>query len=202
VEGIRKRLTYANVMATIAVFVALGGASYAAIKLPKNSVGTRQIKKNAITTAKIKNRAVTGAKLRMGTLGTVPSAERAASAANADALGGLPPSAFAGSAQITRGSASLVPATPQTIITLPGGFSLLTQPGDSEKVTMKAAPGAEWTIASETNEVTTLGGSPTIPLTGNLETYVALSPDAPARWAITCYYNFTASTFDCVAVGG
>lgn len=36
---IRGKLTYANVMATIAVFIALGGASYAAIKLPKNSVG-------------------------------------------------------------------------------------------------------------------------------------------------------------------
>ena len=36
----RPRVTYANVMATIAVFVALGGASYAAIAVPRNSVGT------------------------------------------------------------------------------------------------------------------------------------------------------------------
>jgi hypothetical protein len=57
------RFTYANVMATIAVFVALGGASYAAIKLPKNSVGSKQIKKNAITAAKVKNEAITPAKL-------------------------------------------------------------------------------------------------------------------------------------------
>ena len=49
------RLTYANVMATVAVFIALGGASYAAIKLPKNSVGTKQIKKNAVTSSKVKN---------------------------------------------------------------------------------------------------------------------------------------------------
>jgi hypothetical protein len=33
----RPKLTYANVMATIAVFIALGGASYASLKLPKNS---------------------------------------------------------------------------------------------------------------------------------------------------------------------
>jgi len=46
VSKIRANLTYANVMATIAVFIALGGSSYAAIRLPANSVGTIQIKKN------------------------------------------------------------------------------------------------------------------------------------------------------------
>jgi hypothetical protein len=51
----RPRLTYANVVATIAVFLALGGASYAAFKLPKNSVGTRQIKKNAVNSSKVAN---------------------------------------------------------------------------------------------------------------------------------------------------
>src|SRR4051794_23527028 len=50
---LRSRLTYANVMATIAVFIALGGGAYAAIKLPANSVGTKQIKKKAVTPAKI-----------------------------------------------------------------------------------------------------------------------------------------------------
>ena len=54
---------------TIAVFVALGGASYAATKLPKNSVGSKQIKKDAVTAAKIKNGAVTGAKIETGSLG-------------------------------------------------------------------------------------------------------------------------------------
>ena len=52
---LRGRLTYANVMATAAVFIALGGASYAATQLPKNSVGTKQLKKNAVNSAKVKN---------------------------------------------------------------------------------------------------------------------------------------------------
>jgi hypothetical protein len=77
------KLTYANVMATIAVFVALGGAGYAATKLPQNSVGTRQIKNNAITGAKIKNGAVSGAKIDLAGLGQVPSAANATSAATA-----------------------------------------------------------------------------------------------------------------------
>jgi hypothetical protein len=38
-----RRLTYANVVATLALFVALGGASYAAIQLSANSVGTTQL---------------------------------------------------------------------------------------------------------------------------------------------------------------
>ncbi len=80
---IRGKLTYANVMATIAVFIALGGASYAAVKLPKNSVGSEQIKNGAITGAKIKNGAVTGAKIDLAGLGQVPSAGTATSATNA-----------------------------------------------------------------------------------------------------------------------
>lgn len=62
------RLTYANVMSTTAVFLALGGVSYAATALPKNSVGPTQIKKNGVTTADIKNNAVTGAKVKNGSL--------------------------------------------------------------------------------------------------------------------------------------
>lgn len=53
VGRLRTRLTYANVMATIAVFLALGGGAYAAIKLPANSVGTKQIKRRAVTPAKL-----------------------------------------------------------------------------------------------------------------------------------------------------
>jgi hypothetical protein len=37
------RLTYANVVATVALFIALGGASWAAISLPADSVGSRQL---------------------------------------------------------------------------------------------------------------------------------------------------------------
>ena len=65
-QTIRRNLTYANVMATVAVFLALGGS---AIALSKNSVGTRQLKKNAVTTKKIKNNAVTAAKIRSGSIG-------------------------------------------------------------------------------------------------------------------------------------
>jgi hypothetical protein len=50
---IAARLTYANVTATIALFIALGGGAYAATKLPRNSVGSAQIKTGAITPPKL-----------------------------------------------------------------------------------------------------------------------------------------------------
>jgi hypothetical protein len=83
-KHLRSKLTYANVMATIAVFIALGGASYAAVALPKNSVGTKQIVKEAVTAAKIKNGAVTGSKIALSSLGTVPSAATSTRAGIAD----------------------------------------------------------------------------------------------------------------------
>lgn len=54
-RGITSRLSYSNVMATVAVFVALGGSSYAAVRLSKNSVTSRAIAPNAVTSSKVKN---------------------------------------------------------------------------------------------------------------------------------------------------
>lgn len=123
-KKIRARLTFANVVACMALFIALGGVGYAATKLPKNSVGAKQLKNNAVTTAKLKakavtaaklgagavraanlgagavgtaalaNGAVTGAKVDTGSLGTVPSATRAATAGDASTLQGRPAGAF------------------------------------------------------------------------------------------------------------
>lgn len=50
---IKKRASYANVVSTIALFVALGGASYAAVALAPNSVGSRQVRAGAITPPKL-----------------------------------------------------------------------------------------------------------------------------------------------------
>jgi hypothetical protein len=73
VKQIRKRLTYANVMSSIAVFLVLGGATALAAKvganqLKANSVKTGKIVKEAVTSGKIKNNAVNGAKVKDGSL--------------------------------------------------------------------------------------------------------------------------------------
>ena len=59
-RAVRQRLTYANVVATLALFLALsGGVVWAA-----NKIGTKNLKANAVTAGKIKRNAVTSAKIR------------------------------------------------------------------------------------------------------------------------------------------
>jgi hypothetical protein len=52
---VRSKVTYANVVASLALFLALGGISYAAIQIPKSSVGSKQLKADAVTSAKVKD---------------------------------------------------------------------------------------------------------------------------------------------------
>jgi hypothetical protein len=56
------KLNYSNAIATMALFVALGGVAVAA-GLPKNSVGPNQLKRGAVTPAKLRKAAVTSGKL-------------------------------------------------------------------------------------------------------------------------------------------
>jgi len=101
----------ALVISLIALFVALGGTTYAATSLPKNSVGTKQLKNNAVTGTKIASGAVTASKINTNGL-TVPNAAHATSAdsamsatnatnatnastaTNATELGGLGPNSY------------------------------------------------------------------------------------------------------------
>lgn len=78
----------AMVVACISLAVALGGTSYAAVKLPPNSVGTKQLKANAVTSIKVRNNALTGVDIREAKLGRVPSAT------NADLLDGVDSTGF------------------------------------------------------------------------------------------------------------
>src|SRR6476620_4036641 len=85
-KKIQGKLTYANVVSTLCLFLLLGGGvAFAATQLPKNSVGPKQLKKGAVTTSKIKNGAVVGAKVNLASLGTVPNATHATSADTAKA---------------------------------------------------------------------------------------------------------------------
>lgn len=74
---VRKHLSFANLVACLALFVALGGASYAAVKLPAKSVGTTQLQNGAVTLPKISTsardalRGSVGAQGAMGPAGLV-----------------------------------------------------------------------------------------------------------------------------------
>ena len=64
----RYRPSPAMIVAIIALVLSLGGTSYAAIVLPANSVGTKQIKKNAVTGAKVKNGSLTTSDIKASSL--------------------------------------------------------------------------------------------------------------------------------------
>ena len=64
----RKHLNPSLVLSVVAVFIALGGTSYALTQLPKNSVGPKQIKKNAVNSAKVKDRSLLAKDFRKGQL--------------------------------------------------------------------------------------------------------------------------------------
>lgn len=166
-QMLRRKLTYANVIATLALFIAIGGASaFAASQLAKNSVGTKQLKKNSVTAAKIKNGAVTGAKINLSTVGKVPSASTADTAAEAGTLQGKAASAFMqGGGQFFSArrelglGASNVPflslpglgsvtATCQAGTTFPrGGFTFVNNSGLTMEETVHAKGGADGTTA-------------------------------------------------------
>jgi hypothetical protein len=69
---LRSGLTYANVIATLALFLALGGGAYAAFKLPSNSVGSKQIKKNAVNSSKVANGSLLPGDFKAGQLPAGP----------------------------------------------------------------------------------------------------------------------------------
>lgn len=71
----------ANVVGYLALFVALSGTSYAAIALPRNSVGPTQLKSNAVTSAKVKDRSLLSTDFRLGQLPAGPKGDSGAAGA-------------------------------------------------------------------------------------------------------------------------
>jgi hypothetical protein len=69
---IRRRFTFANLVSVLALFIALGGASYAATQLPKNSVGTKQLKNGAVTAAKVRDGSLSTADFAAGQIPAGP----------------------------------------------------------------------------------------------------------------------------------
>ena len=126
----RRRPTASMVISLIALFVALGGASYAAVSLPNNSVGTAQIKNNAVNYKKIATHTIglqriDATKVQVRVSGTCKNA----SAINTVAQGGKVtcqstlPTEFGASSDSTS-----VGTTAATVVSkiLPAGNYLLT----------------------------------------------------------------------------
>jgi hypothetical protein len=65
---LRPRLTYANVISSLCLFIVLGGSSYAAIALNENSIKSRHIANGQVKTSDLAKHAVTTKKVRDASL--------------------------------------------------------------------------------------------------------------------------------------
>jgi len=148
-KKIRGKLTYANVMATIAVFIAVGGASaFAASQLPHNSVGARQIKRNAVTGSKVKNGSLGQADLNFQ-VATEPANSVANNSITTSKIanGSVTASKFAKFTQLFKkievgagkeGTAIVSCGKGEVLINGGGGFSSV-EPGAVEKMTIASS---------------------------------------------------------------
>ncbi len=117
----RPRISYANVVATLALVLAVGGTSYAAITINGNN-----IKNRTVAGKKLKKNTVTGTEVRESKLGKVPSAKLADSATNAGHATQADNAATADTAAGSTTSANaskLGGATPESYrVACPGGM--------------------------------------------------------------------------------
>lgn len=131
ISKLHTRISPASCLAMLALFVALGGVSYAAVgqigtsELKNGAVTKKKLRKGAVATAKIKDDAVTGQKVAEATLGTVPSAAL---------LAGKAPASFESKGFGGGGDASLVSLTTDAVKTvasqsLPAGTYLILARG-------------------------------------------------------------------------
>ena len=105
---IRPRLNHATVVAYLALFVALGGSSFAAVKISgdniqNKSIAGKKLENRTITRGKIKKNTLTGIEINESRLGRVPTAT------NATKLGGIAPSGY-----VTNSDARLTDARTPT----------------------------------------------------------------------------------------
>jgi hypothetical protein len=105
-----------NTVAYIALFVALGGTSYAAVTLPRNSVGTQQLRKHSVTGAKVKPHSLSTADFK----GKLPAGPKGAAGATGAAgpKGDTGPAGLSASAVQDDLAATTVSGTLATALTI------------------------------------------------------------------------------------
>jgi len=149
--AIRRHLTYANAMASIAVFVALGGGAYAAVH-----VNGKNIENRTISGKKLKNNTLGGKQINERRLGQVPRAKRAQSAATA---GSASTATTAGSASTATTAGSATTATRANTANSANSANTATRATTADTATT-AVNATNATTADSADDAATLGGDP------------------------------------------
>ncbi|HEY2334749.1 MAG TPA: hypothetical protein VGH58_07080 [Solirubrobacterales bacterium] len=215
---LRGKLTYANVVSTLCLFLLLGGgAALAATQLPKNSVGTQQLKNGAVTATKVKPGALSGDDINAATLGNVPSATRsaladhakiadeAARAGNSDTLQGRSASSFLSSGATAADSSRLGGLGPSSFLGAPvvvhtetaGGF----QTGSGDAIAAATCGSGETAVSGGFREAGANAGDPGLGFDGTFRLLAsgpavqgedspapALAGEIPRGWYIELSY--------------
>lgn len=128
-----------NVVGYIALFIALGGTSYAAINLPRNSVGSKQLRSNSVTSGKVRNGSLRASDFQAGALKRGPRGPQGPAGPG----GGTGTSA---SAKTVRGRFEATSSTPATAAgaTASGAISFGVQ--------LPAAPARNIVLAGSTTQ--------------------------------------------------
>jgi hypothetical protein len=165
-------LTYANVTATLALFVALSGSAYAAIKLPANSVGTAQLRDKAVTSSKVLDGSLLAADFKAGQL---PAGQRGP-VGPAGPVGPQGPSGVAG------GVSGL-----EVIYAPSVGGAFTVKSSEAHCPPGKKVTGGGHVIAGETNATVTISAPGQVP--NPTSWYVEAQEPTPtgASWTLYAY---------------
>jgi hypothetical protein len=167
-------------LALAAVLLSSSTTVFAVSKIPKHSVGAKQLKTSAVTNPKIAKRAVTSSKVKPNslggtainesTLGQVPSAANAGTAGNAARLEGQGAAAFVGAARMAFGKGNASSTAVATVLSLPSVGVTVTTDGDTDTdpeviVNLPStAPAFSWVVnaSGESQTFSTMGGPLTL----------------------------------------
>ncbi|HEY0319042.1 MAG TPA: hypothetical protein VGC49_12225 [Solirubrobacterales bacterium] len=150
---LKRQLSPATVISCIALFVALGGAAYAAVKIPPNAVKAVNIAKQAVTNAKIKQQAVTSGKIKNG--GVVAADLGAGSVINSKLANGAVTSSKLGKESVTANALAKKAVTESKL----GSESVGTGKLDNEAVSSAKISASVWhQLLKNTTYVTVTSG--------------------------------------------
>lgn len=204
------RLSYANVVSTLALFAALGGGAYAAVQLPAKSVGTRQLKnkavkrvkiaKHAVTGQKIGPNAVTGPKVEESTLSRVPEAQHANKATDSGLLSDHTFGYFEAARRTEFGSGNAQSVKKDKLLEWPEANAMVTTDGNNGNgpavlVRNTAGPGGGPLAVVEADGTpvpVAQGAEEEISGSANLE-FVIARPDGRTEW-VRCAFPAMSGT--------
>jgi hypothetical protein len=189
---LRRRPSPATVIAVLALFVALGGTSYAAVKLPKNSVGKKQIRTGAVASSEVRNGSLLAQDFRAGQLPAGPTGATGARGATGPRgrTGATGARGATGAAGPTGPAADLKP--------LSTTFSSKGVSGASTSVASLTLPAGTWLVLATVTAAGQAGG--TVSCTVGDDTQTTTAPGALAVSTLAARNGATG--LSCTAAGG